>query len=143
MSITIRHSGIVVENMKKSLIFWNKILKLKILKKSLEYGPSIDKLLGLKNVKIKTIKLSDKNKFIIELIEFIKPKPKKRKVFTNSHGPTHIAITVKNLRDLHKKLKENKIKFNTEPIESVDKKVLFTYCKSPEGAFVELVEELK
>ena len=33
MSITIRHSGIVVENMKKSLIFWNKILKLKILRK--------------------------------------------------------------------------------------------------------------
>ena len=41
MSITIRHSGIVVENMKKSLIFWNKILKLKILRKSLEYSSSI------------------------------------------------------------------------------------------------------
>lgn len=143
MSNTIRHSGIVVKNMRESLIFWNKILKLKIKKKSLEYGPSIDKLLGFKNVKIRTIKLCDKNNFIVELIEFIKPKAKKRRIFTNSYGPTHIAITVKNLKILHKKLKNNKIKFNTTPIKSVDKKVLFTYCKSPEGAFVELVEELK
>ena len=143
MNNTVRHSGIVVKNMRKSLIFWNNILKFKIVRKSLEYGPAIDKLLGFKNVKIRTIKLCDKNKFIIELIEFLKPKAKKRKIFTNSYGPTHIAITVKNLKILHKELKNNKIKFNTTPIKSVDKKVLFTYCKSPEGAFVELVEELK
>lgn len=142
MSNTVRHSGIVVKNMKKSLFFWNKILRFKIVKRSLEYGPVIDKLLGFKKVKIRTIKLQDKNKFIIELIEFIKPKAKKRRIFTNSYGPTHIAITVKNLKNLHKKLINNKISFNTSPLKSVDKKVLFTYCRSPEGAFVELVEEL-
>ena len=143
MNNTIRHSGIVVKDMKKSLNFWNKILKFKILKKNIESGPKIDQLLGLKSTKIITIKLCDKNKSVLEFIEFIKPKSKKRKVYTNSHGPTHLAITVKNLKKIHKKLIKNNIKFNTIPIKSVDEKVLFTYCKSPEGAFVEFVQELK
>ena len=130
MNNTVRHSGIVVKNMRKSLIFWNNILKFKIVKKSLEYGPAIDKLLGFKNVKIRTIKLCDKNKFIIELIEFLKPKAKKRKIFTNSYG-LHIFNNSKNLKILHRKLINNKIKFNTTPIKSVDKKFYLRIANLP------------
>ena len=37
---------------------------------------------------------------------------------------------------------KKKIKFNSEPLFSKDGNVKMTYCKTPEGAFLELVEEL-
>ena len=32
--------------------------------------------------------------------------------------------------------------FNSEPVISADGKVLITYCKTPEGSYLELVQEL-
>ena len=37
---------------------------------------------------------------------------------------------------------KKKIVFNTKPKVSADGNVLMTYCKTPEGAYLELVEEL-
>jgi hypothetical protein len=57
-------------------------------------------------------------------------------------GYTHISLTVKNINYLYKNLKKNKIIFNSAPKISADGKVIMTYCKTPEGAYLELVEEL-
>ena len=35
-----------------------------------------------------------------------------------------------------------KIEFNSKPLLSKDGKVKMTYCKTPEGAFLELVQEI-
>ena len=66
---------------------------------------------------------------------------KKFKLKTYSYGFTHISLTVKDVRSLYRQLKRNKILFNARPSLSKDKKVIMTYCKTPEGAFLELVEE--
>ena len=140
--IKIRHTGIVTKDIKKSLYFWNKIFKFKINKDLNEKGKTLDKVLKHRNVKVRTLKLKDDFGNLIELLYFKSPKAiDKNKYFTNSKGITHLSVTVKNINYIYKKYK--KIKFNSKPLLSEDKKVLMTYCRTPEGCFLELVQELK
>ena len=141
--VKIRHTGIVTSNLKKSLWFWKDQLNFKIKKKANEKGEAIDKVLGYKNVRVKTLKLEDKNKNLIELLFFLNsPRIKKNKIFPYSVGITHISVTVTKLESLYRKLIKKKVKFNSKPKISADRKVLMTYCKTPEGCYLELVEEL-
>tara|TARA_Y100000590_G_C15730779_1_gene1016939 strand:- start:1211 stop:1642 length:432 start_codon:yes stop_codon:yes gene_type:complete len=143
MIIKIRHTGIVTDNLKKSLLFWEKILKFKIVKSMIETGNLIDKVLGYKNVKVKTIKLKDSGNNLIELLYFYNsPKIKKKIILPYTQGYTHISITVKNISQIYKKLKKKKIKFNAKPQVTPDGKFKMTYCRTPEGAYLELVEVL-
>ena len=141
--IEIRHTGLVTKNIKKSLLFWTKYLKFKIYKEMDEKGELIDKIMLYKNVKLKTFKLKDNNNNLLELLYFKNP-PKSKiaiiKPYTN--GFTHISITVKNLNRLYKHLIKKKIKFNSKPKKSLDGNVLMTYCQTPEGAYLELVQEI-
>jgi len=142
--IKIRHTGLVTNDLKKSLKFWTKFLKFKIKKEMDEDGDLIDKIMLYQNVKVKTHKLVDNNNMLLELLYFKNsPKIKNNKIKPYTNGFTHISVTVKNLNNLYKFLKKNKIKFNSKPQVSIDGNVLMTYCRTPEGAFLELVEELK
>lgn len=142
MSVKIRHTGIVTLNLNKSLKFWKNIFGFKIVKDLNENGNTIDKVLGYKNIKVRTIKLKDQNNSLIELLYFKNsPKLKSNKIHPYSSGITHISITVKNIDKLYKKLNK-KIQFNSKPLFSKDGNVKMTYCRTPEGAFLELVEEL-
>ncbi len=139
----IRHTGIVTKNLQKSIKFWNKYLKFKIHKQTNESGELIDRIMLYKNVKVKTIKLKDSNGLLIELLSFRNPpKTREKKIKPYSNGITHISITVKNIKKLYNFLIKKKIKFNSAPKVSADGKVLMTYCRTPEGAFLELVQEL-
>ena len=69
--IKIRHTGIVTTDLKKSKWFWCKQLNFKVKKSANEKGLTIDKVLGYKNVRVKTIKLQDKNKNLIEYYIFL------------------------------------------------------------------------
>lgn len=142
MSI-IRHTGLVTNNLKKSLVFWTKYLKFKIHKEMDEDGDLINQIMLYNNVRLKTIKLKDKKNNLLELLYFKnKPKIKINKIKPYSNGFTHISITVKNLNSLYKNLIRKKIKFNSKPKISSDGNVIMTYCKTPEGAYLELVQEL-
>ena len=142
MNIRVRHTGIVTENLTKSLEFWQKYFGFKKIKDNNEYGETIDKVLGYKNVKVRTVKLKDSSNALIELLFFKnRPKTKKNLLSPYSNGITHISITVKNIDKIYDKLKK-KIRFNSKPLISHDGNVKMTYCKTPEGAFLELVEEL-
>ena len=138
----IRHIGLVVSDLKKSINFWCNNLGFKIFKKLDEKGPFIDALIGYKNVKLKTVKISDKRGNLIELLYFKNP-PKKFlpwKGNTYSKGFTHLALKVKNINHLYKRLKKKGIKFNCKPKISNDGKAKVTYCRTPEGVFLELVQ---
>ena len=142
--IKIRHTGLVTNDLKESLKFWTKYLKFKIKKKMDEEGDLIDKIMLYQNAKIKTYKLVDNNNMLLELLYFKNsPKIKKNKIKPYTNGFTHISVTVKNLNNLYKFLKKKNIKFNSKPKVSLDGNVIMTYCRTPEGVFLELVQELK
>lgn len=141
--IRIRHTGIVTNNLKKSLNFWQKNFKFKIKKDVDESGKTLDKVLMFENIKVRTLKLYDSYNNLIELLYFNNPKSTlKKNLKTNSIGITHISISVKNLKKIYKDLKK-KVRFNSKPLLSADGNVLMTYCRTPEGCFLELVEEIK
>ena len=66
----IRHTGLVVSNLNKSIYFFKKILGFKIFKQMDENGEFVETILNLKNVKLTTVKLKSKNGQMIELLKF-------------------------------------------------------------------------
>ena len=117
------------------------ILRLK--KEAFEQGALIDKVLGYKNVRVKTFKLEGSYGNLIELLYFYNsPKTSKHKIYPYSVGYTHLSLTVTNIKKIFKTLLKNKIKFNSDPKISNDGKVIMTYCVTPENGFLELVEEI-
>ena len=141
--VEIRHTGIVTDNLKKSLNFWRDILGFKIRNNQIEKSQLLDQIFKFEKVKVRTIKLSDKKKNLIEILFFYNaPKIKKKKIKPFNVGITHISITVKKINSVYKKLLKNGVKFNAPPQISEDGKVIMTYCETPEGYFLELVEVL-
>lgn len=142
MKNKIRHTGIVTKNLRKSLTFWQSYFGFKKIKDDVEFGNTIDKVLGYKNIEVRTIKLKDSSGSLIELLTFKNcPVIKKRKILPYTNGITHISITVNNIDKIYNRLKK-KIRFNSKPLYSHDGKVKMTYCRTPEGAFLELVQEI-
>ena len=141
----IRHIGIVTNNIKKSLWFYEKILGFKSKVKMIEYGKVTDKLTDINRAKIETLKLKSKNsEVMIELLQFKNKKINGKKNYNISRiGTSHFAVTVNNLEKVYKKLKKLKMKFICKPLLSNDKKVKLTFCRAPEGTLIEMVEELK
>jgi len=140
----IRHVGLVVKNLSDSLKFYHEILGLKIQGKTEEEEEYISKLIGINNTKMKTLKLSaDDSATRIELIEFLTPKSENRnKNNLNTYGFTHVAITVKNLDEIYKKLKNENIKCNTPPLITPNGTLKIIFCQDFDGNFLELTEEL-
>lgn len=140
----IRHFGIVIRDPEKSLYFYRDILGLKIYKDMLEKGNFIDSISGLKNVGVRTIKMSADDGNLIELLWY-KSHPRKRRKNNDicNIGASHLAFTVENLDYEYRRLKEKGVKFNCPPQISPDKKAKVTFCEDPDGVLIELVQELK
>ena len=137
----IRHFGISVKNIEKALKFYRDLLGLEIMREMDEHGNYIDNMLNLKNVKVKTVKLSCNGKgTIVELLEFKSHKSEivSREIF--DFGASHIAFTVENIEKTYKYLLNNGVKFNAIPQTSPDGYAKVTFCFDPDGTPVELVE---
>jgi catechol 2,3-dioxygenase-like lactoylglutathione lyase family enzyme len=139
----IRHMGIVVSDIDKSLKFYVDLLGLKIRKDMLEQGSYIDNMLALKDVQVRTVKMEAEDGNLIELLWY-KSHPRAR-IHTNEIceiGASHVAFTVGNLDEEYKRLSESGVVFNCPPQYSPDGTAKVTFCKDPDGTFIELVEML-
>jgi len=139
----IRHFGIVVSDIEKSLHFYRDILGLQTKRDMLEEGDFIDAILGLKGVKVRTVKMVADDGNLIELLWYQSHKGKKienKEIF--DIGASHPSFTVENLDYEYKRLKENGVKFNCPPQISPKGKVKVVFCYDPDGVPVELVEEI-
>ena len=142
----LRHVGIVSKNLSKSIKFYKDILGFKIIKKMDETGSNLSKIMGLKNVKVTTVKMKPRNgDTMVELLYWKNPKSKIniKCASLNYFGLTHYAMTVKNIDKLYQRLKKKGVTFINKPLLSEDKNVKLAFCKSPDGVFIEMVEILK
>lgn len=143
MLTTVRHSGIVVTNMEKSLKFYRDLLGLKIERSMDESGSYLDNMLNLENVKVKTVKMSAPDGFtLIELLEFNYPEGSVNKRRINDLGASHIAFTVSDLDKMYETLQSSGVKFNAQPQLSPDGYAKVTFCLDPDDTPIELVEVL-
>lgn len=140
----LRHCGIVVSNMERSLKFYRDLLGLKIIREMDESGKYIDNMLKLEQVRVKTVKLSVNNgNSLIELLEFKSHQNNnvKRNIF--DQGASHVAFTVENLDQVYNNLRKENIEFNAPPQLSPDGYAKVTFCYDPDNTPIELVEVLQ
>ena len=142
--MSIRHVGIVVNNLSKMVEFYKLLGFEEYLETNIK-GELIDELIGLHNVDIEIVKLkSIKDNFILELLNYKNnnignlDKTNNRELF--GLGTFHLAFTVDNIDDIYNKLKLIGIKFTSPPLLTSDN-VKVCFCRDWENNFVELVEE--
>jgi catechol 2,3-dioxygenase-like lactoylglutathione lyase family enzyme len=140
----IRHSGIVVEDLKAALDFYRDMLGFKVEKSMHETGPFIESILGLKDIEVTTVKMSAPDGNLIELLYF-KPHKKdaknlERRIF--DFGISHIALTVDNLESDYQRLKLAGAHFFSAPKINVELTATVAFCKDPFGNILELVQTL-
>lgn len=141
----VRHIGMVVSDMERSLRFYRDLLGLKVMRVMNEAGAYIDNMLSLEGVQVTTVKLSaDSGSALIELLEFNshpREAPTKREIF--SLGPSHVAFTVDDLSVVYRRLSQAGVCFNAPPQLSPDGYAKVTFCQDPDGTLIELVEVLE
>jgi catechol 2,3-dioxygenase-like lactoylglutathione lyase family enzyme len=135
----IRHTGIVVDELSKSLWFYEEKMGFKIFKQMDESGQFIDQILGITNTMVTTVKMKLNNQ-MIELLDFSSHKKLLLNQSINDIGPTHLAFTVENIDEIYSDFIDNGIEFISPPTTSADGNVKVAFCKAPEGTFIELVE---
>ena len=141
----VRHMGIAVRDIKKSLEFYRDLLGFIITTEMDESGDFISTIMGLDNVMVKTVKMKANNgRTLLELLEFKSHEDNKKYNREIFHiGPSHLALTVDNLDEVFHLLSNTGIKFNAAPQVSPDGYAKVTFCTAPEGTLIELVEVLK
>ena len=138
----IRHTGIVVENLDASLHFYRDLLGFEITKQMNEKGNYIDQITNLEKVNVTTIKMTSPDGHLIELLYYqTHPRIKKNRRM-NDIGIAHIAFTVNDLNKVYSSLSNQGVYFNAPPQLSPDGYAKVTFCRAPEGTYIELVEVL-
>jgi catechol 2,3-dioxygenase-like lactoylglutathione lyase family enzyme len=145
MVIELRHAGIVVTDLERALGFYRDLLGLKIVRTMDESGPYLDNLLGLKDVRVTTVKLAPEGGgALVELLFFQSPIANaqgKRGIY--EIGPSHVAFTVQDLDGLFQRLSRAGVSFTTAPQISPDGLAKVAFCQDPDGSPIELVEMLE
>jgi catechol 2,3-dioxygenase-like lactoylglutathione lyase family enzyme len=142
MTLGVRHTGIVVQDIEKSIHFWTEVLNFRITSDNLETGNFIEHLLGMPDVKVRTVKMVASDNSMIELLWFPN---KQADNFWNgsftSTGLTHVALNVENMAEVIDKSSKLEYKTINEPRKSVENKVMVAFIVGPEGLLIELVED--
>ena len=106
MITSIRHIGLVVSDLQNSIKFWSEVMGFIVLRQMEESGPHLDAMMGLKDVRVTTVKLSAPDGHLLELLCFHShPKKNRWEGTPFSTGLTHIALTVNDLEETCRRLK--------------------------------------
>jgi catechol 2,3-dioxygenase-like lactoylglutathione lyase family enzyme len=139
--IGIRHTGVVVKDLQAGINFWTSIMGFRIVSSQLESGEYIDRLLGLNEVQVHTVKLLSQDETMIELLHFLTHQDEKScELSPYSYGITHIALNVSNIEQLLQRLESSGYLPINEVQVSPDKRVKVCYLRGFENIYLELVE---
>ena len=137
----VRHVGIMVSDMEKSLKFYRDLLGLKVKSLVDEEGEFLNNMLAHENVKNKVAKLYAKNgNAFVELFDSISHTRNKKDRDFFTIGASHLALTVDNLDETYDYLIKNGVKFTAPPQQTPDRFAKVTFCEDPDGTPIELVE---
>ncbi len=143
MSNFARHVGIVVNDLEKSIHFWQELIGFKIVSDNIEPSPYIEELLSLNATNLRTVKFSDNKGFIVELLKFdSSTKESDWQGDLSTTGLTHIALTVENVEQLVNKLNEFSYTSLSKIMKSPNGQVKVVFINGPENLKLEMVEVL-
>ena len=143
MILETRHTGIVVDDMDRSLAFWRDVMGLKVAADFWEEGEFIDTVQHLEGVKLHMIKLTAPDGSMIELLkDESHPTPPPQRNRMCDRGIRHIAFTVENVQKSWDTLGEHNCELLSRPIIAPDGKARLFFARDPEGNLLEIVEVL-
>lgn len=143
MKSGIRHIGIVVQDIQKSINFWLDHFDFSIYLDQIEEGEFIEHLLNIPNVKVRTVKMKGQDNSLIELLYFFEKQDIDQwRGNLTSTGLTHLALNINNLNEKIKKLQSHGFELINQPRKSENGSVLVAFIKGPEGILIELVESV-
>jgi catechol 2,3-dioxygenase-like lactoylglutathione lyase family enzyme len=137
----LEHIGLSVSNLERSYNFYCKNLNCEVIR-IIEANPEnkLGKVIGLKgcSARIAHLKAGDN---MLELFEYIAPRGKK---ISKNHsqadlGFIHAGFTSTNVRDDFRRMKENGVRFISEPVE-FRPNVWICYFYGPDGEVCEIRE---
>lgn len=143
MILGMRHTGLVVRDLERSLAFYRDLLGLEVWRRATEEGSYIENVVGISEVRLEWAKLKAPDGSVVELLQYHShpdnaPIENSR---SNRVGCSHVAFTVSNLELTYRKLREVGIHCQSEPQLSPDGVAKVMYCHDPDGIILELVEE--
>lgn len=142
MTVTnVRHVGIVVANMQRSLWFYRDLLGMQVWADYRDHSDYVRAITATPNADIWMVKLRASDGGSIELLQYLshpQDVPEPRRAF--DVGCNHVALQVNDIDAIYQKLKNAGITFHAPPTISSDGGAKVTYCRDPEGVIVELVE---
>ena len=140
----IRHTGIVVTDMERSVKFYRDVLGLQPAIDFTEEGGYIDRLSAIDGVRLRMVKLVAEEGGMIELLEYAShPETRPPGNRLCEIGPTHGAFTVADVEKIYREWSAKGIPFNSPPQLSPDGKAKVAFFRDPDGTFLEIVEELQ
>jgi catechol 2,3-dioxygenase-like lactoylglutathione lyase family enzyme len=146
MVLSVRHAGLVVRDLERSLGFYRDIIGLKVRSRMTESGEYIEKVVGIPGAVLEWAKLEGSEGSLVELIEYKKGVDiagDPGNATADGRGFSHVAFTVHDIEDLYRTLCASGFHCNNPPEQSPDGCVKVMYCHDPDGIIVELVEEME
>ena len=137
-----RHTGFVVNSIKKSEFFYINLLGLEKVSNIEEGGDYFNSLIQEKNLKAQVLKVRSKDNVIVEIVQYLgikRKKIKKPKTMTTV-GTAHLCFTVEDIKKIYKKLKASKVYFFSPPLKSNFDPVSTCFCYDPDYNLVQFVE---
>jgi catechol 2,3-dioxygenase-like lactoylglutathione lyase family enzyme len=141
MIISVRHTGIVVRDIKESVKFYE-ALGFVVFSKDLEEGKFIDQVTGLQGVKLEWFKLKSPDGYLLELLKYHSHSDFEGTYLQKSNklGCSHIAFGVDDIKKTCEIIKKMGGSVVNTPAITNNKKVKVAYCHDLEGVLMELVE---
>jgi len=142
--MAIRHTGIVVADMSRSLRFYRDLLGMEVSVDFEDSSPYVQAVTDVSGARIRMVKLNARAGGSIELLQYLShPQELPAPRASCDVGCNHVALQVDDIDALYEKLSGEGIRFHTPPTASPDGFAKTTYCRDPEGVIVELVELLE
>ena len=140
----IRHTGIVVTDMERSLEFYRDIMGLKPVIDFTEKGQFIDTISNAGGIDLRMVKLIAEDGGMIELLHYVShPQPNRGENKLYETGPTHVAFTVDDVDKTYAQWSAKGVTCNSEPVMAPDGKAKVFFCQDPDGTYLEIVQILE
>jgi len=141
--IEFRHVGLVVKDLELMKEFYISLGFSPYIELN-EEGKFIENVIGLKDVKITTIKFKISDVPVLELIKYNQPPliETADQTIPNKLGWSHLALTIQDFDEFQSNLENYGGSIDRVPMISDCGKFKVIYCSDPEGNILEIVEKI-
>ena len=143
--LTVHHHTFTVSDMDRSIHFWRDLLGFMLIADVVrEKLDSYDKVMGMKNVKVRVAMFKDPaESATIALLQYHRPPPVRREMGNQFVGSSVLAVQTDDIDADYRRLQSAGVRFNSPPVDVVREGKLaarITYAFDPDGIVVELYQ---